>query len=125
MPSTSKAAFVCIGLSILQGIFNLRFINQETIKETTPEIIYLFVILVLLVCMVFRSRWACMLYIILTAAGLVSFVLYFIFSVRNTGAFSELLLQSIYLTPVRAFLQSVSVVLLLSRPTRTWYLQQA
>jgi hypothetical protein len=123
MPATAQFAFVCVGLSILQGLFNLRFINQETVGEAIPSIVFLCVVLALLFGMIYRCRWAWWAYILLAAVGFILFVMGFIVGFRPGGAgiVSIYLVAPIQLTPVRLFFQLAAIIFLLIPSSRAWF----
>jgi hypothetical protein len=123
MPAATKWACVCVALSILQGIFNLRFMARETIGQLLPNIVVICVIVVLVAAMAFRRQWACWIYIVMTAAGLVLFVMVFVagFPVGGGGAVSKYLIAPLQLTPVRSFLQLISIIFLLTHSSRMWF----
>lgn len=126
MPSTVKWACVLIALSVLQGMFNLRYVTRDTLVSALPAILALCVLLALLAGAAFRRRWAYWIYVGLTIVGVIIFVLRFAggLSLVNTGIVSRHFAAILEVTPVRAILQLVSVFLLLSSSSRTWFRQQ-
>jgi cation transporter-like permease len=123
MPGTVKAACVLIVLSVLQAIFNLRYIHWETTKQAVPEIVFLCILVAIIAGIICRRRWVCRIYVGLTMIGLLLFVLGFFAGIHvwRAGTIWEYMLALLALTPVRALLQLVSILLLFTNSARTWF----
>jgi hypothetical protein len=126
MPSKVKWACVLIALSVLQGMFNLRYITRDTLAFALPAILALCVLLILLAGAACRRRWAQWIYVSFTIVGVIIFILRLTcgFSMANTGIVSRYFAAVLELTPVRTILQLVSVFLLLSSSSRIWFRPQ-
>jgi hypothetical protein len=126
MPSTVKWACVLIALSVLQGMFNLRYVTRDTPAFALPAILALCVLLILLAGAACRRRWTHWIYVSLTIAGVIIFILRLAggLSLANSGIVSRYIAAILELTPMRTILQLVSVFLLLSSSSRTWFRPQ-
>jgi uncharacterized membrane protein len=126
MPSMVKWACVLITLSILQGMFNLRYVTRDRLSFALPAVLTFCVLLALLAGLAFRRRWAQWIYVGLTIFGVIIFILRLVCGLRlvNTGIVAQYFEAILELTPMRAILQLVSVFLLLSNSSRKWFCQQ-
>jgi hypothetical protein len=122
MPKNVQWACILILLSLLQGIFNLRYLSMETLLYSSPNIIGLSVLFILLAGMVLRQAWACWGCIFVTVAGVLLLGVSLAgIGFHAAGTAYQYLASALQLTPVRAALQVIAVILLLSSTSRPWF----